>query len=551
MAASTCPEYDTIVIGAGMSGLACASRLLEHDHYSSEDKLLVLEGRDRIGGRIGAIHVNGNRLDTGANWIHGIGTDDDPNPLVGILPHKQYRELSGSVAFRRTAKSARDQASSHPSTPGSDGDWVKVRNGGTESTKSFGDESEDLIVPSGVSRVLSGALWQMIGSLHTAANETPPAKSKSTSMLKAVIDSTQRRDMFKRVPKEYHSTLSCMPAGLEGIEAAPLVAQSAEQLEDQPGMSLLEYALDDFEGDQVFLQDGYLAVIDEIAKDLVARNVINLSTHVKQIKWDSNPIEITTDGGLYRAKQVVCTLPLGVLQHADRSRSPDASLFSPVLPQDKRLAITSLGFGTLNKIFMVYDEPWWLKDPYLAVLKKGLVGSATVEARLNDEGEIEGLDTITGFTDELTGIEIQEDGTVASGPRMLFVVNLHNLTGFPVLQCFVSCANAAHVETLCDRDAGGIVHRALNQWLGVEPPKPDAVHVTRWAQDKYSRGSYSHMITGLSEVKHREAFQEPIVNKKGGILRFAGEHTSRNHFATVHGALLSGWREANDILSKT
>ncbi|KAK3673222.1 hypothetical protein LTR78_006767 [Recurvomyces mirabilis] len=522
MAASTCPEYDTIVIGAGMSGLACASRLLESDHYSGEDKLLVLEGRNRIGGRIGAVHVNGNRLDTGANWIHGIGTDDDPNPLVDILPHKKYRGLSGSVAFRRTAKSARGQAPSHPSTPGPDGDWVKVRNGGTESIESPGDESEDLIVPSGLSRVLSGALWRMIGGLHETANETPPAKAKSTTMLKAVIDSTHRRDAFKHVPTEYHSTLSCMPAGLEGIEAAPLVAQSAEHLEDQPGMSLLEYALDDFEGDQVFLQDGYLAVIDEIAKDLVASNMINLGTHVKQIRWDSNPIEIITDSGQYRAKQV-----------------------------DKNLAITNLGFGTLDKIFMVYNEPWWLNDPYLAIFEKGLVGSATVEARLNDEGEIEGLDTITGFTDELTGIEIQEDGTVAAGPRMLFIVNLHNLTGFPALQCFVSCANAAHVETLGDRDAGGIVHRALNKWLGVEPPNPDAVHVTRWAQDEYSRGSYSHMITGLSEVKHREAFQEPIVNKNGGILRFAGEHTSRNHFATVHGALLSGWREANDILSKT
>lgn len=74
------------------------------------------------------------------------------------------------------------------------------------------------------------------------------------------------------------------------------------------------------------------------------------------------------------------------------------------------------------------------------------------------------------------------------------------------------------------------------------------MHVTRWAQDEFSRGSYSHMITGLSETRHRENFQIPVVSDSGSRMRFVGEHTSRNHFATVHGALLSGWREADDIL---
>jgi phytoene dehydrogenase-like protein len=58
-------HYDTIIIGAGMSGLACAAKLSEHPSYQNGKRLLVLEARDRIGGRIGSVHVNGNRLDTG------------------------------------------------------------------------------------------------------------------------------------------------------------------------------------------------------------------------------------------------------------------------------------------------------------------------------------------------------------------------------------------------------------------------------------------------------------------------------------------------------
>lgn len=93
-------DYDVIVIGAGVAGLASAARLYENAHFRQEGKLLVLEARDRIGGRINAVYVEGCRLDTGANWIHGIGTDDRPNPLMNIVPHKRLRQLSGAVAFK-------------------------------------------------------------------------------------------------------------------------------------------------------------------------------------------------------------------------------------------------------------------------------------------------------------------------------------------------------------------------------------------------------------------------------------------------------------------
>ena len=127
-------------------------------------------------------------------------------------------------------------------------------------------------------------------------------------------------------------------------------------------------------------------------------------------------------------------------------------------------------------------------------------------------------------------------------------MNLHTLTAQPVLCAFVSCKTATTVEGMKDEDISGLFHRILTQWFGIEPPRPDAVHVTRWAQDPYSRGSYSHIITGLSEARHRKTLQKPIVNEVGGVLRFAGEHCSRDHFATVHGALLDGWRAADASL---
>lgn len=64
-----------VVIGAGAAGLAAAEEL----HAASYD-VVVLEARDRIGGRL---HTDtstfGVPLDLGASWIHGV----DGNPILG------------------------------------------------------------------------------------------------------------------------------------------------------------------------------------------------------------------------------------------------------------------------------------------------------------------------------------------------------------------------------------------------------------------------------------------------------------------------------------
>ncbi|NER39694.1 MAG: FAD-dependent oxidoreductase, partial [Oscillatoria sp. SIO1A7] len=56
-----------LVIGAGVSGLAAARELVR-----SGFEVTVLEGRDRIGGRINTDRSLGLPIDLGASWIHGI-----------------------------------------------------------------------------------------------------------------------------------------------------------------------------------------------------------------------------------------------------------------------------------------------------------------------------------------------------------------------------------------------------------------------------------------------------------------------------------------------
>jgi monoamine oxidase len=64
---TTRQKVEVIVIGAGIAGLA-AARDLSIDGYD----VLVLEARNRIGGRIWTSRDLGVPADLGASWIHGF-----------------------------------------------------------------------------------------------------------------------------------------------------------------------------------------------------------------------------------------------------------------------------------------------------------------------------------------------------------------------------------------------------------------------------------------------------------------------------------------------
>jgi len=60
-------QYDVVVIGAGVSGLACAGRLAQ-----AGLRVVVLEARDRAGGRVHTLRIPGERpFELGAHVVHG------------------------------------------------------------------------------------------------------------------------------------------------------------------------------------------------------------------------------------------------------------------------------------------------------------------------------------------------------------------------------------------------------------------------------------------------------------------------------------------------
>lgn len=62
-----CAEPSVIIVGAGPSGVAAASRLLENNFSN----ITVLEAENRIGGRIFSVKFGDAYVDLGAHWCHG------------------------------------------------------------------------------------------------------------------------------------------------------------------------------------------------------------------------------------------------------------------------------------------------------------------------------------------------------------------------------------------------------------------------------------------------------------------------------------------------
>ncbi|HSP24809.1 MAG TPA: FAD-dependent oxidoreductase, partial [Saliniramus sp.] len=63
-------EVDVVVIGAGAAGIAAARRLLAQGLTT-----VIVEARDRVGGRAHTVPFNGQAVDIGAHWLHAAGAN--------------------------------------------------------------------------------------------------------------------------------------------------------------------------------------------------------------------------------------------------------------------------------------------------------------------------------------------------------------------------------------------------------------------------------------------------------------------------------------------
>lgn len=120
--------------------------------------------------------------------------------------------------------------------------------------------------------------------------------------------------------------------------------------------------------------------------------------------------------------------------------------------------------------------------------------------------------------------------------------NVSNTSGLPCLIALMA-GNAGFDTEHSSND--GLVAEAtetLRSVFGSDVPYPVESVVTRWGSDRFARGSYS------SAAPEMQAEDYELMARSIGNIYFAGEHTIGSHPATVHGAYLSGLRAASEVL---
>ncbi|CAN8259461.1 unnamed protein product [Cochlearia groenlandica] len=250
-------------------------------------------------------------------------------------------------------------------------------------------------------------------------------------------------------------------------------------------------------GDHCFLAGGNWRLINALADGLP----IIYGKKVDTIKYgDRGGVEVVSGRQTFKADMILCTVPLGVLKKR-------CIKFEPELPRRKQEAIDRLGFGLLNKVAMLFPSVFWGDD----------------------------LDTFGCLSDT----------SMNRGEFFLFYA-YHTVSGGPALVALVAGEAAQRFECT---EPSVLLHRVLKKLRAIYGPKgvvvPDPIQsiCTRWGSDPLSYGSYSHVRVGSSGVDY-DILAESVHNR----LFFAGEATTRQHPATMHGAYLSGLREASRIL---
>ena len=121
-------EVDVAVIGAGAAGIGAVRRLAEDGRH----RVVLLEARDRVGGRVHTVTPTGFALDRGAEWLHSA----DRNPLSPIA-----QSLGFSIHRRPPEWTTRLSRSGE--TPEAEADWLATREAQGRARRKAAAEPED------------------------------------------------------------------------------------------------------------------------------------------------------------------------------------------------------------------------------------------------------------------------------------------------------------------------------------------------------------------------------------------------------------------------
>ena len=270
------------------------------------------------------------------------------------------------------------------------------------------------------------------------------------------------------------------------------------------------------EGDRAFRSaNGFEDLLQIFRQELAQADAhIQTETVVDSVVWTPGHAEITahgvTESYRFATGRVLVTLPLAVLQAAE---DLGAVRFNPGLPGTKLEALKKLEMGKVMRVTLRFHHRFW----------------DTISAPGNENKTLSGMSFL--FSDDdwyptwwttmpeklpiITGWAPFRSGERLSGKSRSFVIDQ-------------SLATLSRLLNIRSEELARLL---------------DTAYFHDWQNDAFSRGAYSYGAVGADGAQ--QALASPIEN----TLFFAGEATDiSGHNGTVHGAIASGRRAAQEIL---
>ncbi|PWO23821.1 splicing factor U2af a subunit [Pyrenophora tritici-repentis] len=449
------------VIGAGVAGLRCADVLLKQGI-----KVTILEGRNRVGGRLCQSNALGHLVDLGPNWIHG--TDD--NPILDLA--KETKTITMNWDGRQ---SVFDNLGNH--------------------------------MPDEDAEKNTEHVWSIIEQAMKHSNEDSANIPAEKSLYNYFEEQVEK--MFpdqNDEAKQKQQTILQMAEMWGAFVGSPIQTQSLK-------FFWLEECID---GENLFVASTYEKILRKIAEPALKGAEIRFEHKVNKItsREESGNISVTVeiDGkGSMTFDEVVMTAPLGWLKRS-------TSAFEPALPPRLQQAIQNLGYGHLDKVYITFPTAFWnvsTLSSSTTTISPSSQPAPNITATTAPLHQLASASTTThypGFTHWLHPTYATQTNQEAWNQEAVNLAALPDNTAHPTLLFYTHGPTSQHLayllSTMPTTQHNSLLTAFFHPYYSLLPNYsassadcvPSAVLATAWANDEMAGwGSYCNFQTGLQE----------------------------------------------------